>query len=226
MAVKTPSEVYADLRSETIDLVRDLDAATVATRVPQCPDWSVKEVIAHVTGIAEDMVSDNLDGIGSDMWTAAQVERHSAMSLAQVCEAWAQLGPAIDELTATSPFMGVRITADLVTHVHDMAGAIGVAVERDTDAVRMGLDRYGPFFCERAAAAGLPVVRVEALDQQWQSEEGRPAAVLRGSSFELLRAFSGRRSQAQVRAMDWEGDSEPYLSVITPYGLPELDFLE
>ena len=90
----------------------------------------------------------------------------------------------------------------------------------------MGLERYGPFFCQRAAEAGLPVVRVIAGDQIWQSGDGEPAIELVGSAFELLRAFSGRRSADQVRAMDWSGDAEPYLAVVTPYGMPDHDIIE
>ena len=90
----------------------------------------------------------------------------------------------------------------------------------------MGLERYGPFFCERAEHAGLPVVRVEAGPQVWQSGDGEPVAVLTGSAFDLLRAFSGRRSAAQILSMDWTGDAEPYVSVVSPYGLPLEDVSE
>jgi uncharacterized protein (TIGR03083 family) len=224
--VKTPSEVYAELRADTIALVLGLDPELTERKVPQCPEWSVKDVVAHVVGIVEDMLTNNLGGIGTDAWTASQVDRRTDMSLAEVCDEWTRRGPELDAVTTDSPFTGVRITADLVTHVHDIAAAVGVSVDRDTDAVRVGLERYGPFFCERVANAGLPVVRVEAGEQVWQSAEDEPVAVVRASAFELLRAFSGRRSLAQVRAMDWDGDAEPFLEVVTPYGLPESDVIE
>lgn len=90
----------------------------------------------------------------------------------------------------------------------------------------MALLRYGSYFCERAAAACLPVVRVKVVpdavgEQIWKSAEGEPAVEVSGSAFELLRAFTGRRTVAQVRAMNWSGDPDPYLAVVSPYGMPE-----
>ena len=44
-------------------------------------------------------------------------------------------------------------------------------------------------------------------------------ASLRVSRFELFRALSGRRSPAQIRAWDWTGEPDPYLSMFAPYGV-------
>lgn len=220
-------EIYADLRRETISWALALSPADRGRLVPLCPEWTVTQTVAHVVGIADDLLAGRLEGLGSDRWTAAQVDARSGWSLERICEEWEGLGPAIDAFTAADDVFGMRMTADLVTHVHDMAAAVGASVDRDTEAVRLGLERYGPFFCERAHHAGLPVVRVEASSgQHWQSAEGTVTAVVRGSDFELLRAFSGRRSAAQVVAMDWDGDPAPYLAVVTPYGLPSDDVEE
>ena len=65
-----------------------------------------------------------------------------------------------------------------------------------------------------------------AAEQVWQSGDSEPAAVLTGSAFDLLRAFSGRRSAAQILSMNWVGNAEPYVSVASPYGLPAEDVEE
>jgi hypothetical protein len=39
--------------------------------------------------------------------------------------------------------------------------------------------------------------------------------VLSGDPFELLRAMTGRRSIAQLRAMHWQGDGEAALGAFT-----------
>ncbi len=218
-----PTVVYRHLREVFGALVSSLDRAELATIVPQCPEWTVADVLAHVVGINADFVSGRLDGIGSDEWTAAQVRERAGRSIAEMHAEWLDLAPRIDQVTADDPFTGVRLTADLVTHHLDVLAALGRQQDRDTAAVRTGLLRYGPFFCDRARAAGLPTVRIVAGRQRWQSADGDPSSVLTGSAFELLRAFSGRRSAAQVRAMDWVGDPEPYLAVVTPYGLPEVN---
>lgn len=218
-----PTVVYRHLRESFGALVSSLDQAQLATIVPQCPAWTVADVLAHVVGVNADFVAGRLEGIGSDEWTAAQVHDRVGRSIAEVRAEWLDLAERVDRVTADDPFTGVRLTADLVTHQLDVLACLGRPQDRATAAVRTGLLRYGPFFCERVADAGLPTVRIVAGIQVWQSADGDPAAVLTGSAFELLRTFSGRRSTAQVCAMDWAGDPDPYLAVVTPYGLPEVD---
>ena len=227
---QTNAEIYAGLSADTMELVQGLTADEIAMRVPQSPDWSIREVIAHVVGIIDDILSDNLGAIGTDAWTEAQVASRSDRTLDEVCAEWVALAPAFTALGTANPVMAMRATADLVTHHHDIRQALDRSGHQDSPAIRLGLERYGPFFCERVAAAGLPIVRVEIKPDDhppiWQSADGEPAAVVRGSAFELLRAFSGRRSAGQVLAMDWTGDPEPYLAVVTPYGLPTDDVIE
>lgn len=225
-ASDAPTTVYAELRDEFSRLMLAASADELAVVVPQCPDWTAQDVLAHVVGITDDFVNGRLEGVGSDPWTEAQVVSRRGRTAREICEEWESLGSAIDERTASEPFLGVRLTADLVTHLHDVLTAWGRRGDRDSAAVRMGLDRYGPFFCERAAAAGLPPVEVRAGGRRWCSADEEPAAVLQGSAFELLRAFSGRRSAAQVLAMEWTGDPDPYVAVVTPYGLPAEDVIE
>jgi len=228
---QTNAAVYADLRNDTIAMVQSLTAQQVELKVPQSPDWSIRDVIAHVVGIIDDILSNNLAEIGTDSWTDAQVASRADKTLAEVCEEWMALAPGFEALGEANPVMAMRAGADLVTHHHDLCQALGVRGDRESPAVYMGLERYGPFFCERADTAGLPIVRVNVSApgenaRTWQSADGKPAAVLTETAFELLRAFSGRRSHAQVRAMAWDGDPEPYLDVVTPYGLPIGDVIE
>lgn len=223
---QTNAAVYANLRADTITLVQSLTAQEAQLKVPQSPDWSIREVVAHVVGIIDDILSGNLADIGTDSWTDAQVSSRVGATLDEVCDEWMALAPRFEALGEANPVMAMRAGADLVTHHHDIRQALGRSGHQDTPAVRMGLERYGPFFCERAATAGLPIVRVAAGAKTWQSADGEPAAVLTGSAFDLLRAFSGRRSAAQVLTMNWSGDPEPYLAVVTPYGLPTNDVIE
>lgn len=222
----TNADVYADLRAEIILLARGLAADAAALKVPQSPAWSVRDVVAHVVGIVDDILSDNLDGIGADDWTAAHLATRADRTLDEICDEWEALAAPFRQLGEANPVMAMRAGADLITHHHDVLQALDRKGERDTPAVRMALERYGPYFCERAEQAGLPTVRVEAGDQIWQSRDGEPAAVLSASAFEMLRAFSGRRSAAQILAMNWAGDANPYLAVVSPYGLPTEDVVE
>jgi uncharacterized protein (TIGR03083 family) len=226
--------LYATMRDEFIEFVRALSVADQETIVPSCPAWTVRDVVAHVTGVNSDVVGGNVAALGADDWTQHQVESRAEMSLAEICDEWEGLAPRTTVFISDDPFWGVRIAADLVSHVHDVLDALGRSHDeltvsgRNGVAIRSALSRYGPFFCERAASAALPVVSVTVVPdeiggQAWQSGEGVAAAELSGSAFELLQAFTGRRTLEQVLAMDWSGDPEPYLVMINPYGALESD---
>ena len=50
----TNAEVYAGLRAEMIALADSLSCAEADLKVPQSPDWSISDVVAHVVGIVDD----------------------------------------------------------------------------------------------------------------------------------------------------------------------------
>jgi uncharacterized protein (TIGR03083 family) len=212
------------------DLVRSLPDSEAATLVPDCPAWTIRDVVAHVTGLNADVVDGNVIELGTDDWTDNQVESRAHMSMAEVCDEWEGIARRTTTFITEDPFMGVRMAADLVTHIHDVLWALGrsddgfAVAGREGVGVRSALSRYGPFFCERAVSASLPIVQVTVVpdligSQNWSSRDEAPAVTLSGSAFDLLRVFTGRRTLEQVLAMDWTGDPDPYLTVISPYGL-------
>ena len=56
--------------------------------------------------------------------------------------------------------------------------------------------------------------------------EGASGATLTASRWEFLRVVAGRRSRAQIAAMDWTGDPEPYLALLPAYGERTDDLVE
>ncbi len=61
-----------------------LDGADDSLNVAATPEWTVHDVIAHLSGVVEDALSGNLDGVTTDPWTAAQVERGRGTSTVQL----------------------------------------------------------------------------------------------------------------------------------------------
>jgi hypothetical protein len=41
---------------------RELDEAALARPVAACPDWSVRDVVCHLSGVASDITSHNMEG--------------------------------------------------------------------------------------------------------------------------------------------------------------------
>jgi hypothetical protein len=73
---------YRGVRERVSALVRTLDPAA-ATPVPATPAWSVPDLLARLVGVSRDAVEGRLDGVSTDAWTAAQVDRRRDASTAR-----------------------------------------------------------------------------------------------------------------------------------------------
>jgi uncharacterized protein (TIGR03083 family) len=177
--------------------------------VPACPDWSVHDVIAHVTGVCADVLAGNLDGA-----TRAQVEARRQVALPELLAEWDHVAPPfaamIDDLP--DPYSD-QVVADLTIHEQDIRGALGRADARDSTAVANSLAFLLRVFAEPAARdRGLPPLR----------------DCLTTTPYELFRALTGRRSAAQIRSWDWQVDPADYLPLfgLGPFTVRHDDLVE
>jgi uncharacterized protein (TIGR03083 family) len=224
----TPADLYADVRLRISDLVRDLPADRADLPVPGCPGWSVHDVVAHATGIVADVVSGNLDGVTTDPWTQAQVDMRRDVPIADVVDEWAKLAATFEpNLDAMPKAISRTLLIDLVTHEHDVRGALREPGGRDGEAYVIARKGFAVALAKTLAEKGVPGLRLAADDWQFDAGEDPAATVRTADSFELFRALAGRRSTAQVLAYDWSGDPAPYLPYLNHFGpLPETDVVE
>lgn len=207
MDISDPT-LYPDTRSKAIDLFRSLSAEEAGKVVPLNPDWRVTDVAAHVCGIVDDVLHGNVEGLGSDAWTAAQVDKRADMSLAAICDEWESYTDRVDAMVAANPYFGVRITGDLIIHIHDVQHALGHEIDRCDLATRVAADRYAPTLQERAMEQMQLGIALELTDgDTYPAPQGATSTSgLRCSSYDFLRSVTGRRSRQQVEALDWDGD--------------------
>jgi len=210
--------VYADVRTRLTELASTLDVAALAARVPATPEWTVKDAVGHVVGIVADLSNGNLEGLGSEPWTATQVEARRATPIAEVLAEWAEKAPPIEATLSGAPLeLAGALIGDLACHDFDVRGALTNTEGRDSDATRVALETYTHTLAGRVRDAGLPSVALDVPGFSFGAGDDEPAATVRGTPFELLRALTGRRSAEQIRALDWSGDAEPYLAVFAAY---------
>ena len=70
-------------------------------------------------------------------------------------------------------------------------------------------------------------LRVTVEDAQYRSgPDDRAEIGLRTTRFEALRWRTGRRSRAQLAAMDWSGDPTPVLDHLYLFGPADADIVE
>ena len=209
---------YRDIREGLLALAPGLTADEWATLAPATPEWTVKDLSAHLAGVAADGLVGNVVFPGTDEWTAKQVADRGADSADQVCAEWAQTGP---ELEARIDELGPALSATVIDvwhHDQDARNAIDHHANRTGEGLRVAL-RSGNAIGPKLKAAGLPTLAVHTEGYERLFGEGQAEATVTADPYELARAFMGRRSFDQIRSFDWTGDPEPYLasfSVFSP----------
>jgi uncharacterized protein (TIGR03083 family) len=230
---------YAETRDHLVDLVAPLSEERLRTPVPASPAWDVRDVVAHLTGIARDLTVGTVPAdlrIADSLWdaeqamvrddlTAGQVAARRGRPVADVLAEWSDV---CDDLLPMlrgervfpmdGAFVEPIVVTDLSVHAQDVRGALGVPGDRRSAAVGVALASYTVALAIKLRRAGLPALRLRYEGKERVAGDGEPGASVAADRFELVRALSGRRSRDQIRVFDWEGDPEPYLALIPAYG--------
>lgn len=231
--LRTLGAVYEDTRQRVVSLVRDAmtdDFFAAASAVPACPGWRVRDVIAHLSGLATDIAAGNLEGAATDAWTAAQVDARRDLSADELLAESDEVGPQLASYLDDFPGRyGAQVVADITVHEHDIRGALQRPGARDSAGVAHCLDfLFSTLVAPGAHALGLPALHItdgvrgvvvgaqgDAADPTTAIQTALatwtwPIPRLEASTFELVRAFTGRRSRDQVHRLSWTVDPTPY----------------
>lgn len=221
--------VYRTTRERVEALVAALSPSQHATVVPGCPHWTVRDLVAHLTGVAADSAAGRLEGRGEDAWTAAQVAQRRERSIEELLGEWQSAAAVLETALSADGRGGRRLIIDAVTHEHDVRGALGRPPEigLSDEAYGLAFRTYLAAFGERAGAAGLGPLVVVTPDGPFPVGDGESPATARTTTHELFRALAGRRSERQVQGWQWSADAVPWLDVMSQFGpLPEIDVRE
>ncbi len=216
----TDAEVYRELRTELIAAARaridDLEMTAPAT-----PDWRVRDVVAHLGGVSDDVVHGNLGGVATDTWTSAQVEKRREWDAEDVLRDWEHHGSAVDTMIDDAPpgLFG-QLLFDAWTHEQDVRGALGAPGGQASPAAARSYEWSTEALDGRDRGDGRPELALVTDVGVRVVGAGMPTVTLRASQFELLRAMTGRRSRAQVRAYAWEGEPDPERLLLAPFFHP------
>ena len=238
--------MYVDARTRFVDLVRSCSTEQLATTVPCCPAWTVRDLAAHLSSVCNAFVEvphplqrgDRIDfdvhdseraRVIDDVTEAAVTERRG-WTLEEVLAEWeAGLARACAVLSGAEPLppgsaetVKYAAVGDLAIHLQDARGALGLPGDRDIPAAHLVYGSWTILLERRVDDAGLGAIRI--IDRV--VGEGTPVAAIEGEWFEVLRALSGRRSVGQMRAMFREGDPEPYVPLLTTFSPPVHDIIE
>ena len=217
--------IYRETRLRLLDLAPTLSDEQLSTLTPACPEWTVQDIYAHLTGLAVEVADGLIEGRGSDERTAVQVGSRRGRTIGEICNEWREIG---DRIEATIAAAGRRLTPlaiDIWSHEQDASNGAGVRSGRDGAGLLLTMNATWGMKA-RLRDAEIAPLRVVAGRADWVIGDDSPAAVVRMSEYELARAVLGRRSIDQIRAYDWEGDAAPYLPHFPVFNPPTVDIVE
>lgn len=216
--------LYESIRTQFIALLRSLDTEALEACVPATPDWRVRDVLAHVAGLTEDLNAGNFGPGDPDAFTRAQVERHRGSPIDDVISMWDREAPAFEDgLRLFGYQVGNHFVGDLFIHFVDVCAATQRAVERESLAMWVSLDWYLDSFEEAVDELQLGALEIVTSPERRVIGHDEVVATVTAEPFEILRACAGRRSMEQVTAFAWTGDAPQFLSHVSRYAFPTAD---
>lgn len=207
-----PEDHYRGQREELCALFASLDEQQLQTAVPGSPTWVVRDVLAHLVGVTADFCSGTLEGAGTPPWTQAQVDARRDKTVPEMVEEWSKRGVGFEEAMPQMGFFRVASVYDVTLHGDDVREALRMPLGTSPTHAWV-LDGIIDLAAKRAKGVGTLVLHSEG--NSGTIGEGEPTAELRmDDRGEVARVFGGRRTDDQIRALDWTGDPEPWLPVL------------
>jgi hypothetical protein len=210
---------YRELRMRVRDVVEQVDPAALDKVAPATPKWSAHDVLAHLVGVPEDVVNGRMDGLASDAWTQAQVDRRATAPAEEMLAEWDGCAPAFEALLAGGP---AEITGqalfDAGTHEHDLLNALGIVGVRDSGVISAGW----AWIVDARTRGGAPAICFVTEAGEQISGTGELAARVEAPRFELFRAVAGRRTAGEIAGYGWDREAQPVLLLAADFfSIPE-----
>lgn len=212
-------DVYRATMSRIVDVAIAHESG-LGTTIPGCPDWTARDVIGHLAGIAEDWVEDRLEGYATPAWTRAQVDRHHADDTTTALRDWAEALERLDRVAA-HPLMGEPwrwVAGDALIHEADLYEVLDPERRPPHDAVVEGVaSLVARWRHQLAESPGISLrIDVPGVRAWWVGADTHDPVTLHIECDDLWRLLSGRSTRREVEALDW--NRAP--TAILDHGLP------
>ena len=238
---------YEQGRARITELLRDGGSEVAKLRVPACPAWTVKDLIAHLQHVAEEYSAghyvyrtlefdqparyDDVDrNARNEAWADAGVAARQDRSLDELLDAWESSAGDLYRMMTTesalpdpheNEMLAWAALGDFAIHYQDLHGALHLAADRDAYCAKLGFATLPIMFA--AHASTVPGVRpLRLITARGEVVIGRGSddaeiPSLEVDWFELYRAMSGRRTRQQVQSLLGPLDSKLYIEAFTLY---------
>ena len=197
---------YDDLRARVTDLLQSISEEQAQTDVPHCPQWTVKDCLAHMIGVPEDVISGQMDGVTTDTWTNRQVQRHAHDTVEDLLAIWESIAPVFATILPRIPQPVIsQFMFDQTNHEHDIRAALKQPGGRDSAAVAAAEG-----FLRDSLSRNSDIAIAQLADHKMPS-------------FQFLRSLSGRRSLSQISNSGLPSETVERFISTAPFHIPESD---
>ncbi len=185
--------------------------------VDATPRWNVHDLIAHVTGVAVDVASHNVDAYAQPSWTSLQVASRAHRSRASLITEWRDAWPALSAILDDPPSRGfdaafaVMPLVDLLAHEHDLRESAGLSEFADPDVWPAVEQRRRDVLTVQCNTAACSLEIDTPQGDHWELGSHPRHLHVTADRYELWRSLEGRRTRAVVRGFDWDQDPQPFL---------------
>jgi len=197
---------YDELRVRVTALMQGISAEKAQTVVPHCPQWTVKDCLAHMIGVPEDVINGQMDGVTTDAWTDRQVQRHAQDSVDDLLTTWSTIAPTFASILPRIPQPVLsQFMFDQTNHEHDIRAALNLPGGRDSSAVAVAEG-----FLRDSLSRNSDLAIAQLADHTL-------------TGFEFLRSLSGRRSLSQIANSSLPSEIVERFISTAPFHSPKSD---
>jgi uncharacterized protein (TIGR03083 family) len=224
-------DAYRSGHDRVAALVAGLGEVELARGVPACPDWTVRDLVAHLAGSAADVAARHTAGMPGPSWTAAHVEQRAGRTVGELLAEWDEHADRTAE-SIEDRRVPAGVLHDLLVHEGDLVEAVGAAAppwDGWAAAARLVVRQVV------RGVRGSPSLVVRSAGIEWRSPDdpgerrgpGRGASASASASirstvtvdfYELYRGLHSRRSRDQMRRWEWDGSPEPWVDALPMFG--------
>lgn len=219
---------YSACRSRIREMLATTGPAEAGVVIPTCPDWTVRDLCAHIAGVSAALVARDNPGADVQAWVDRLVLERQNKSVVELLDEWESVGPGFESIMRAVPKAFGGLVYDVVAHEHDIRGALGRPGDRASDGVWASLEILVAMVQRDLATHGPTpgTLHLRADDRQWILGSGEPEVSIDTSAWELMRLLGSRRSRNQILAAGWKGDVEPFIAAMAHLPLPVSDIVE
>jgi hypothetical protein len=195
------------MRAESlIDLAGELDDGH---RIPATPAWNLRQLIAHLAGVAVDVSNGRVDEYAQPPWTARQVSSRIASSRQELVEEWRGAWPELCAILSDpvshglDPSFSVLPLVDVIAHEHDLRESVGVFGFSDPSVWSLVERRRLEVLTVQCGSYDQNLEVRTPQGDHWVIGGPQKRSTVSADRYELWRSLEGRRSRDAVRQFDW-----------------------